>query len=196
MDRYREKTSMVFTRLLYRFGRRRPAIAQLSEPLGSPGSQTSLGTEESTDTSPLSKSLGPPASQTSLSTSSRISPLNRTLTYSISVFELPDEIILSILSHIPQNTQATGHCAWFRDSYSMNERSCWDQREQVLRQLSMTCRAMRLRFVPWVWERLELSTLSHQKPYKTKIILKALHTDVFLATSIRYFHAVLSLGRG
>ena len=86
MNLYREKTSMVLTRLLYRFGRRRPTIAPLSDPLGSPGSQTSLSTEESADTSPLSKSLGPPAPQTSLSTNSRISSLNRMITYTICQF--------------------------------------------------------------------------------------------------------------
>ena len=50
---------------------------------------------------------------------------------------------------------------------------------------------MRLRFVPWVWERLEIPTLCHQKPCKIKIVLKALRAGTFPATSVRYFRALL-----
>ena len=86
VNRYRKKTLMLSTRLSDRIGIRRPTTVHLSEPLGSPGSHTNPGREQHTDISSLSKSLGRPAPQTSLSTSSRISSLNRMLTYSISQF--------------------------------------------------------------------------------------------------------------
>ena len=141
-----------------------------------------------------SKFLGSPGPQTSLSTSSRIS-LNRTLTYlHPSVFKLPDELILSILSHISPDLRATGHCAWFRDSYDTGvyDSDC-NQRKQILRRLSMTCRAMRLRFVPWVWEHLEVSSVHYRKSEAIAVIADALHADAFLATSVRYFHIPLCL---
>ena len=135
---------------------------------------------------PPSKSLGSPGPQTSLSTSTRMSSLNQTLTYlHLTVFELPDELVLSILSHISPDPQATGHCAWFRDSYRTEGRGHRDERRQFLRRLSMTCRAMRLRFVPWVWERLEMSLSHHWGLKEIDIIANCLHPDAFLATSVR-----------
>ena len=107
----------------------------------------------------------------------------------ILVFELPDELILSILSHIAPNPQVIGHCAWFRDSYGARENHRY-QRTQFLRRLSMTCRAMRLRFVPWVWERLEISMLHYWRSREINIIANALEADVLLVTSIRYFCAL------
>ena len=67
------------------------------------------------------------------------------------------------------------------------------QRMQFLRPLSMTCKAMRSRFLPWVWERLELPspwspgtmTLSR----KLTALANALHTDISLATNVMYFCA-------
>ena len=58
----------------------------------------------------------------------------------------------------------------------------------------MTCRAMWLRFVPWVWERLELP-FTHWNSGKTfaeklNTIANALQTEAFLATSVRYFYAL------
>ena len=60
----------------------------------------------------------------------------------------------------------------------------------------MTCRAMWLRFVPWVWERLELPFTHYWGSGGTWVrdfnpIANALHTEIFLATSVRYFYALL-----
>ena len=141
---------------------------------------------------PPSKPLGSPEPQTSLSTSTRMSSLNRTLTYlHLTVFELPDELILSILSHIAPDPQATGHCAWFRDLDPEEGRVYCDQRRQFLRRLSMTCREMRLRFVPWVWERLEISSTHYGKSEEMNIIANALYADAPPATNIRCFCALL-----
>ena len=112
------------------------------------------------------------------------------LTYlHFSVFKLPDEIILSILSHIAPDPQAIGLCAWFRDSYGAKVNDYRYQRTQFLRRLGMTCRLMRLRFVPWVWERLEISLTHYRKSEEMNIIVNALHADAFLAANIRYFYA-------
>ena len=81
----------------------------------------------------------------------------------LSAFELPDEIILSILSHVPSDPRATSHCTWFRNSYNTRDKTFQDRRKRVLIRLSMTCRAMRLRFVPWVWECLEISSTHYRK---------------------------------
>ena len=188
---------MLFTRLLNRLGRRHPTIVPLPEPQGSPGSQTSLGMEQRTAISTLSKSLGSPAPQTSLSTSSHTTSLDRMPTeLHLSVFQLPDELILSILSHISPDPRVTGHCAWFRIAYRMEISKHHNWRMDFLRRLSMTCRVMWLRLVPWMWERIELP-ISRRWDYgesfagKLNAITNILHTEVFLATSIRYFCALL-----
>ena len=67
------------------------------------------------------------------------------------------------------------------------------QRMQFLRPLSMTCKAMRSRFLPWVWERLELpppwspGTMVLSK--KLTALANALHADISLATNVMYFCA-------
>ena len=65
------------------------------------------------------------------------------------------------------------------------------QRMRFLRRLSMTCRAMWLRFVPWVWERLELPFADYWSSGETfakklNAITNALHAEPFLATTMRY----------
>ena len=55
----------------------------------------------------------------------------------------------------------------------------------------MTCRAMRLRLLPWVWERLELPPPRNVRgeTYERKLgpIAKTFHANVFLAASVKYF---------
>ena len=114
----------------------------------------------------------------------------------LSVFKLPDELILSILSHIRPDLRVTGHCAWFRISYRMETKDCHHRRTQFLRRLSMTCRAMWLRFVPWVWERVELPSSYHWYSGSTfagklNAFANALHAEVFLTANLRYFLAIL-----
>jgi len=182
MDRYREKSSMFFTRLTNGLGKKqRPAVV------------------------PLSESLGSPAPQTSLSTGSRISPsyrmLNVNLTCSIfAVFELPDELILSILSHASPDPQLTGHYARFRVQYCMWIDDYHEQRVRFLLPLSMTCRMMRLRLLPWIWERLECLRAASRWgpdaegdfPKGFNAIMGALRVDTLLAASVKYFRALLS----
>ena len=61
----------------------------------------------------------------------------------------------------------------------------------------MTCRAMRLRFLPWVWETLELSPPYSRKPEENTFvrtlntIARALDGDTFLAASVKYICAFL-----
>ena len=167
MGRYSEKASTFFTGIAYCLGRkRRPPI------------------------DPLSRALGPPIPQTSLSTSPCTNSLNRMLTYSIpfvfAVFELPDELILSILSHISPDPQLTGRYARFYIPYSTGISYCCNQRADFLRPLSVTCRAMRLRLLPWVWERLEVLPrpawkLEEQPVQKLNTVMSTLRTDTCLA---------------
>jgi len=135
MDRYREKISTFFNEFTHGFVvKQRPTII------------------------PLSKSLESPAPQTSLSASSCIGSLDRTLIYFIhfAVLGLPDELILSILSHISPEPRLTGHYARFRVQYNMDINKYHQRRVEFLRPLSATCKAMRLRLLPWIWEHLEL----------------------------------------
>ena len=118
--------------------------------------------------------------------------LCRTLIYSISpsVFQLPDELILSILTYVSSNPELTGPYARFRLAYCVEVSGCCSQRVGFLRPLSMTCRAMRFRFVPWVWERLELPGWTSPQKMLAKnlsVVVDAFHADMFLATCVKYF---------
>ena len=75
----------------------------------------------------------------------------------------------------------------------MPDRRIGDARNQwaeFLRPLSMTCRAMRLRFLPWVWERLVLRLYySEEAAVRTlNTITNASQADRFLSTSVKYFY--------
>ena len=120
------------------------------------------------------------------------------------VFELPDELILSILSYISPDPQLTdiGRYARFRVQYGMVVDGGHQQRVRFLLHLSMTCMAMRFRLLPWVWERLECLELvpswssDGRFPRKLNAIMKALDANASLATSVRYFCALLCLSVG
>ena len=180
MGRYHEKTSGFFARLTSGLGRKqRPVVI------------------------PLSKSLGSPAPQTSLSTSSYQSLGSKTDPSHpfFAVFELPDELLLSILSYISPDPRLIGHYARFRVEYILEINDHHQQRVQFLRPLSITCKAMWLRLLPWIWERLEASRrnlgTSGDFEWKLNAIVSALHADAFVATSVKYFCALLrSLGSG
>ena len=63
----------------------------------------------------------------------------------------------------------------------------------------MTCRAMRVRLLPWVWGRLEVWGGLEVPPWFAMqnfnpIVLNALRADTFLATSVRYPCALLVPG--
>ena len=111
------------------------------------------------------------------------------------VFELPDELILSILSHISPDPWLPGHSTWFRIPYSMTADDSYNQRVEFLRPLSMTCWAMRLRLLPWVWEHLVFPQWNSEQAFtvRTNKIVNASHADKFLATSVKYFYALLYL---
>jgi len=108
------------------------------------------------------------------------------------VFEFPVELFLSILSHISPEPQLTGHYARFREQYCMEINDDHQKRVRFLRPLSMTCRLMRLRLVPWMWNLIEPSRgcwydLRKGLGWNLTAIANALHTDTFLAASVRYF---------
>ena len=187
MGCYREKTSAFFTRLGYGLGvERRPAIV------------------------PPPRSLGPPAPQTSLSMSSSwVLCIADVLIYPIfAVFELPDELMLLILSFISPGPWLTGHYSRFRAQYGIDISDCHRRRMEFLRPLSMTCRSMRLRLLPWIWERLEVSPQlawgydrGLLEPLglvrRLNAIGNILHANVFLATNVKYvWPCSISLGRG
>ena len=157
------------------------------------------------------------------------------LSYPIfAVFDLPDELILYIFSHISPRPWFTsnGYHARFRVQRGMTISNFKDHREwvQSLLPLSMTCTAMRLRLLPWMWERLEClaqdprqnserlnptarrkserlnptSSQNSRRPGpttsrslewallgKVHATTEALHADTCLATSVRYFYALL-----
>jgi len=104
------------------------------------------------------------------------------------VFELPDELILSILSHISPEPQLTGHRARFRVQYFMEMSDDYYQRARFLLPLSMTCKTMRLRLRPWIWDVIEPSRRRH---VMNLAIVDALHADTSLAASVRYICAIL-----
>ena len=176
---HREKTPTVFTRFVYGLLRKRPpAIA------------------------PLSKSLGPPAPQTSLSTYELLLSIESNPSRLIfTVFELPDELILSILSYTSPDPDFASRYARFRCLYCAGFDNYHQQRVRCLRRLSMTCRAMWLRLLPWLWERLECLEVAArwssegEFPRKLIAIMKALNADTSLTISVRYSYLSLSLGR-
>ena len=110
------------------------------------------------------------------------------------VFELPDELILSILFYISPDPWLTGHYVQFSTENGVVNNIYSDQWQHVefLRPLSMTCRAMRLRLLPWVWERLEMhpnnwsSTRNYAKGLNT--LTNVLLTDVSLAANVKYLY--------
>jgi len=57
---------------------------------------------------------------------------------------------------------------------------------RFLRPLSMTCKAMRLRLLPWIWEHLEPSWGDYLNR-----ITNAVRVDRSLASSVKYFWALL-----
>ena len=176
MDRRRAKISGFFIRLVSGLGRkRRLSIVPFSQPSGST------------------------VRQTSLSMISHVGSLCRMLMCfdpTFPVFELPDELILLILFWISPDPQLTGRYARFSFPYNTGSSECQNQRASFLRPLSATCRAMRLRLLPWVWERVEVP---RQDPWKSddrivwglNVIVSSLRRDVFLAGSVRYFSIFL-----
>ena len=69
-----------------------------------------------------------------------------------------------------------------------------EQREELLLSLSMTCRAMRLRLLSWLWERVECFNLipSHgPEDFRRGInaVMGTLRMDTFLAASVKCFRA-------
>ena len=184
MGRYRENTTL-FTKLAYSLGRTpRPAAT------------------------PPSESLGSPAPQASFSTSSRISCLARILRFHpiLAVFKLSDELILYIFSHIDISPDlrhpAISRHIWFRILCSMGIYDHHLQWLQFLRPLSVTCRAMRVRLLPRILERIEVSSL-HNWGSSAEIFAKrfdtitnVLRVDTYLAATVKYFRALVYPGVG
>ena len=113
------------------------------------------------------------------------------------VFELPDELILSILFYISPEPQIAAQYARFRTQYRMEANDDHRRRVQFLRPLSMTCKAMRFRFMPWMWNLIELSSLRGDYSVSLAIYLANLtiitnvtRVDTSLATSVKYLRAL------
>ena len=87
-------------------------------------------------------------------------------------------------SHI--SPELIGHYARFRVQDELAVYDDHRRRVRVLRWLSMTCRTMRLRFLPWIWERLDVKM---PKPYnwssgesvewRLNSVINALHTNIY-----------------
>jgi len=107
------------------------------------------------------------------------------------VFDLPNELILSVLSHISPELKLAGHYARFRVEYVMQINDDHQRRVRFLRPLSMTCKAMRVRVLPWIWERLEPSWKIDSTDLN--VIANASHTDTSLAASVEYSCLLLCL---
>ena len=169
MDHHHEKTSTLFTRLASGLsGKLRSAIA------------------------PPSRS---PAPQTSLSMTCHTSSFDRVDLIRLVVFQLPDELILSILSHVAPDTQYTGRWVRFRLMHDKIDDDS-ETRARFLQRLSLTCRAMWSRLAPWFLEHLELSSRRGSRsgePAMRKLdaIANALRADTSLTTGIKYFCTVL-----
>ena len=165
MDRYHEKFSNFFTRLAYGLGGKRRSTVSRS-----------------------------PAPQTSLSTSPHISSSDRVLIV-FAVFQLPDELILSVLSHI--YPRYSNRYSQFRIHEKMGIDHYRKMRVRFLQPLSMTCRAMRLRLIPWIWEYLQVppprdwSSRGEIVVRELNAIANFLCADTFPAFSVKYFRAVL-----
>jgi len=139
--------------------------------------------------------------QTSLSTNFQSSQLfrsNSNLSHStFAVFRLPDELILSILSHISPDPHLTGDYARYSVQYCMKIGDGHQQRMKFLRPLSRTCRAMRLRLLPWIWNHIQASQASYDSDgirmisWKSIAIAQTVYTDMSLATRIKYFAPLL-----
>ena len=116
----------------------------------------------------------------------------------IAVFKLPDEIILSIPSHVSPGPWLAGHHTRFCIPYCVGNNDCHDRQVLFLRPFSMTCRAMWLRLLPWVcvggleaslWL---LQTIREFNP----IVLNTFRTDAVLATSAKWVCTILCLLNG
>ena len=151
----------------------------------------------------LSDSLGPPVPLTSHCTSSRTDSLDQTsvsscLTFAVS--ELPNELILSVLSYVSPDPMQTGRRERFRFPYYMRANDYHQQRVEFLLPLSMTCRAVRLRLLPWIWQRIEVFSLDRKRQEdrmrRPKTIMSALRTDPGLAMNVKYLHPFIRPGSG
>ena len=112
------------------------------------------------------------------------------------VFHLPDELILHILSFVSPDWQLTGHFERFHLQYLRINTGHHRLRVQFLVSLSMTCKAMRLRLLSWIWERLEHlewcpGRYTDQRcARKFHSIARTLSTNRSLATNVKYISTV------
>ena len=116
--------------------------------------------------------------------------------YTFAVFRLPDELFLSILSHISPDPHLTGPYARFCVQYCMKISDGHQERIKFLRPLSKTCRAMRLRLLPWIWDHIQPSQGYYDRDgvrwisWKFTAIARAVCADMSLATRIKYPHVL------
>lgn len=115
----------------------------------------------------------------------------------LAVCALPDELILCILSHISPDPRPPSHYTWFY-SIQYNQKGgdgYLQQRVGFLRLLSMTCKEMWFRLLPWVWERLELPLPCGSRDLEGVFVRRlnatvdVLHMNPFPATIVKYFYS-------
>jgi len=145
-----------------------------------------------------------PAPQTSLSTSFQslvgLFQSNSNIPYSIfTVFQLPDELILFILSYIFPEPRLAGSYARYCVQYCMEINSDHQRRmESSLQPLSMACRTMRLRLLPWIWDLIQPSRRFgiYLVLWNFNATTRAVHVNRSLATFVRYFRTLLRTWSG
>jgi len=180
MNHHGENTQTFFARLADGLvGNQHPAIVPLSKPFGPPAPQTSLSTSFQCSTNMFLSNANPSRSV-------------------LSVLQLPDELILSILSHISPDPHLTGNYARYCVQYCMEINDDHRRRMRILRRLSMTCKAMRLRLLPWIWDLIQ--PLRHEPSYDGRrswvswafatTTWWVAFTDRSLATRVKYLCAL------
>ena len=134
--------------------------------------------------------------QTSLSTGLPVLFQSNTNTPSsiFTVFQLPDELILFILSYICPEPRPTGSYARFCVQYCMEINNDHQRRTEFLQSLSMTCRTMRSRLLPWIWDLIQPSRRfgAYLVLWNFAATTRAVHVDKSLATFVRYFGTLLN----
>jgi len=116
--------------------------------------------------------------------------------YSIfAVFQLPDELILSILFHICPDPHLTGQYARFCVQYRMKINDYHQRRMELLQPLSRTCMAMRLRLLPWIWDHIQPSRCSYDSDgirrisWKFTALERVVYANASLAARVKYLLA-------
>lgn len=126
-------------------------------------------------------------------------PQSRTpATQSSPIFKLPDELIISLPSYTSPAPRHSDHIARFRVQYDMTIDNRHQEWMKLLRTLSMTCKKMRFRLIPWIWERLELFPQHHcasesENIRYTGMVFDIVKGDEYLAPAVKFLTVTFTL---